>query len=97
MGYMTHKEIMQKAKSKYDLLMNSGKWGSKSPNQEKTLALEAQLKEQELKLFSQQNQRKQGANANEHARNNYKTRKDNTNKCLQKKDKEWKKMLPKDN
>ena len=31
----THEDIMKKAKAKYDLLVNSGKWGDKSPDQEK--------------------------------------------------------------
>ncbi len=41
----THEDIMKKAKAKYDLLVNSGKWGAKSPDQEKIIALEAQLKD----------------------------------------------------
>ncbi len=31
----THEDIIKKAKAKYDLLVNSGKWGDKSPDQEK--------------------------------------------------------------
>ena len=63
--------------------MNSGKWGAKSPNQEKIVTLEAQLKELKyLKLSAQlanklnqnqcqgPNQRKDGANAGENQRNN---------------------------
>ena len=47
----THEDIMKKAKDKYDLLVNSGKWGAKSPDQEKIIALEAQLNDlQNLKL-----------------------------------------------
>ncbi len=47
----THEDIMKKAKAKYDMLVNSGKWGVKSPDQEKIIALEAQLKDlQNLKL-----------------------------------------------
>ena len=89
----THKDIMQKAKAKYNLLMNSGKWGTKSPDQEKTVALKAQLKElKDLKLSAQlanklnqnrcqgPNQRKEGANTGENQRNNHKNRKDNINK-----------------
>ena len=106
----THKDIMQKAKAKFDLLLKSAKWGTKSPDQEKIVALEAQLKElQDLKLSTQlanklnqnqhqgQNQRKEGANTDENLRNNHKNCKDNTNKHLQMKDEEWKKTPPKDN
>ena len=58
----THEDIMKKAKAKYDLLVNSGKWGAKSPDQEKIIALEAQLKDlQNLKLSQQLiNKLKQG-------------------------------------
>jgi hypothetical protein len=42
---------MKKAKAKYDLLVNSEKWGAKSPDQEKIIALEAKVKElKDLKL-----------------------------------------------
>jgi hypothetical protein len=41
----THKDIMKKANAKYDLLVNSGKWGAKSPDQEKIIALNAHVKE----------------------------------------------------
>ena len=94
---VTHKDIIQKAKAKYDLPMNSGKWSTKSPNQEKILALEAQLKElKHLTLSTQlanklnqnqcqgQIQRKDGANGDENQRNNSKNCKDDTNKRLQK-------------
>jgi hypothetical protein len=58
----THKDIMKKAKAKYDLLVNSGKLGAKSPDQEKIIALEAQVKElKDLKLSAQlMNKLKQG-------------------------------------
>ena len=58
----THEEIMKKAKAKYDLLVNSGKWGAKLPDQEKIIALEAQVKElKDLKLSAQlMNKLKQG-------------------------------------
>ena len=47
----THEDIMKKAKAKYDLLVNSGKWGARSPDQEKIIALEAEVKElKDLKL-----------------------------------------------
>ena len=50
----THEGIMKKAKAKNDLLVNSGKWEAKSPDQEKIIALEAQLKDlQNLKLSAQ--------------------------------------------
>ena len=46
-----HDDIMQKAKAKLDLFMNSGRLVAKSPDQEKIMALEALLKEhKDLKL-----------------------------------------------
>jgi hypothetical protein len=53
---------MKKAKAKYDLLLNSRKWGAKSPDQEKIIALKAQVKElKDLKLSAQLlNKLKQG-------------------------------------
>ena len=50
----TQDNITMKAKATYDLLMNSGKWRAKSSNQEKIIALKAQLKDlQNLKLSVQ--------------------------------------------
>ena len=40
----THKDVMQKASPKFDLLMNSGKWGTKSPNQKKVWPLKLNSK-----------------------------------------------------
>ena len=45
---------MKKAKAKYDLLGNNGKWGAKSSNQQKISMLESQVHElQDLKLSAQ--------------------------------------------
>jgi hypothetical protein len=50
----THEDIMKKAKAKFDLLVNSGKWGAKSPDQEKIILLKAQVIElKDLKLSVQ--------------------------------------------
>ena len=50
----TLEDIMKKAKAKYDLLVNCKKWGAKSPDQEKIIALEAEVKElKDLKLSTQ--------------------------------------------
>ena len=57
----THKDIIKRQKN-YDLLVNSGKWGAKSPDPEKIITLEAQFKElKNLKLSTQPvNKLKQG-------------------------------------
>jgi len=50
----THEDTMKKAKAKFNLLMNSGKWGAKSPDQEKIISLKAQVKDlKDLKLSAQ--------------------------------------------
>jgi hypothetical protein len=109
----THEDIMKKAKAKYDLLVNSGKWGAKSPDQEKIIALEAQVKElKDLKLSAQLiNKLKQGQKGKgqrsqsqtqpkqgqQQASTKQKNSKDRSNKRFQKQDEEWKTTPPKDN
>jgi hypothetical protein len=108
----THEDIMKKAKAKFDLLVNSGKWGAKSPDQEKIIALEAQLKQlKDLKLSAQlikklkqdtkggqtPQQTQDQSKSQGQTPNQRKNRKDRTNKRMQKQDEEWKKIPPKDN
>lgn len=50
----THEDIMKKVMAKYNLLVNSDKWWATSPDQEKMIALEPQIKElNDLKLSVQ--------------------------------------------
>jgi uncharacterized protein (DUF4415 family) len=50
----THEDIWKKANAEFDLLTNSGKWGAKSPDQVKIIALESQVRElKDLKLSAQ--------------------------------------------
>ena len=58
----THEDTMKKSKAKCDFLVNSGKWGAKSPDHEKIIALKAQVKElKDLTLSAQlMNKLKQG-------------------------------------
>ena len=101
----THEDIMKKAKAKYDLLVNSRKWGAKFPDQEKIIALEAKVKElKDLKLSAQllcklkeddQDQKEEENDGqNETREHSQKTR---SNKQLQRQDEEWKKVPPKEN
>ncbi len=47
---------MKKAKVKYNLLVNSGKWGARSPEQEEVIALEAEAQTQGPQAFCQTHQ-----------------------------------------
>jgi hypothetical protein len=94
----THEDIMKKAKAKYDLLVNSGKWGAKSPDQEKIIALEAKVKElKDLKLSAElirkleedENETREGDNEDDQDE-------DSSNKRFQNQDDEWMKIPPKD-
>lgn len=56
MQHATHEDIVKKAKAKYDLLVNSSILVVKSPDQEKIIALKAQLKDLKLCTPHQQAQ-----------------------------------------
>ena len=98
----THEDIMKKAKAKFDLLVNSGKWGVKSPDQEKITSLEAQVCElKDLKLSAQLihklkedgEEQREGDNTGQDEENN---QEDRSNMHYQNQDKEEMKTPPKD-
>ena len=101
---------MKKAKQRYNLLKQTNQWGAKSPEQERIVALEAQLKNLKLadnlvKKLNKDNKQQQGrqdANVNANNRANEqvkktKNKKDRSLEKAQKQDEEWKKQPPKDN
>eukprot|EP00804_Cyclotella_cryptica_P030718 CCRYP_009136-RA/>CCRYP_009136-RA protein AED:0.27 eAED:0.27 QI:0/-1/0/1/-1/1/1/0/399 len=95
----THKDIMKKAKAKFDLLVNSGKWGAKSPDQEKIIALEAEGKElKDLKLSAELicKLEEDGDEMRERENENNQD-KNNGNKQFQSQDNKWMTIPPKDN
>lgn len=49
----THKDIMKKIKTKNELLVNNRNCRAKSLDQEKIIALEAQINQKNLKLSAQ--------------------------------------------
>ena len=98
---VTHEDITKKAKEKFDLLMNSGKWGTKSRDQEQIIALEAQMHElKDLKLSAQLirklkkdgKEQREGDSTGQDEENN---QADGSNKHFQNQDTERMKMPPK--
>jgi len=96
----THDDIMKKAKAKFDLLVKSGKWGAKSPDQEKIIAFEAQVKElKDLKLSAQlirkleedENEKRKSEGENEDHQSH-----DSPNKQFQNQDDKWMKIPQRD-
>ena len=94
---MTHEVLMAFAKAHFDYLKLSGQWGAKSPDDEKIVAMAAEINNlrgqlklnPKLSATENDNERKDddGENKND---------KKMKNKKYQKKDDEWKKVPPKD-
>ena len=95
------KDIMKKAKEKYDLLKMDThyKWGTPSLAEQKVIALQAQLADLKLEnlqiLKKLKGKLKDGDKKEEAKDGKKKNKKDNLNKKKQKKDEAWKKVPPK--
>jgi hypothetical protein len=102
---VTHKALMATAKCKFDFLKLKGKWGAKSPDDEKILAMVAEisaLKGQlklDLKLSAiAEEGKKKGNNGDKGEKGKkWKNKKNTSNKKDQKRDETWKRVPPKDN
>ena len=93
---ITHEALMSMAKRKFDFLKTKGKWGAKSPDDEKIVAMAAEIKalKGQLKLDP-----KLSAIAGEQKNEDKPKKKNNkntANKKDQKKDEAWKKVPPKE-
>ncbi len=96
---------MATAKCKFDFLKLKGKWGAKSPDDEKILAMVAEisaLKGQlklDLKLSAiAEEGKKKGNNGDKGEKGKkWKNKKNTSNKKDQKRDETWKRVPPKDN
>ncbi len=89
------------AKSKFDYLANKKKWGTHSPDDDKIVAMAAEIKnlKGQLKLNPQLAQLAGGGDdkgGGGKKKGKAKNKKDTSNKKNQKKDKAWKKVPPKD-
>jgi hypothetical protein len=94
---LTHQAMMSMAKCKFDFLKTKGKWGAKSPDDEKIVAMATKINslKGQLKLDP-----KLSAIAGEGKKGDIKSlkkknKKNMSNKKEQKKDEAWKKELPK--
>ncbi len=94
---LTHEAMMSMAKRKFDFLKTKGKWGAKSPDDEKIVAMAAEinsLKGQlklDLKLSTIAGEGKKDDSKSLKKKN----KKNTSNKKEQKKDEAWKKEPPK--
>jgi hypothetical protein len=103
---LMHKELIMLATNKFNLLKQEGTWGGKSPDEDKIVAMQAELtalggqfqlalnlkRAAGAKDDSKAGGKKQGGGDNRKQKN----KKNNTNKKKQKRDENWKKMPPKE-
>jgi len=95
---LAHKAMMSMAKCKFDVLKTKGKWGAKSPDDEKIVAVAAEIKSLkgqlkiDLKLSAIAGKGDKGDNKKNSKKKN---KKKMENKREQKKDEAWKKEPPK--
>jgi len=97
---LTHEVLMAFAKAHFDYLKNTGQWGAKSPDDEKIVAMAAEINalKGQLKLDPKlsaiaKDKKKDDKGENKGKKKN---NKDTSNKKYQKKDEAWKKVPPKD-
>jgi hypothetical protein len=88
---LTHETLMTSAMRKYDWLRQKGQWGAKSPDDEKIVAMDAQINALKGHL-------KANKNLKDALNNDMKTRnkKNRGNRNRQKEDEVWKRIPPKD-
>jgi hypothetical protein len=98
---LTHEELIMLGTNMFNLLKQEGPWGAKSPNEDKIVAMQAELtalkgqfqlapnlkKSAGAKDDNKEGGKKQGGGDNKKKKN----KKNNTNKKEQKKDDNWKK------
>jgi hypothetical protein len=97
---LTHEALRKMAKSKFDWLVNKKKWGARSPDDDKIVAMAAEIHalKGQLKLapkladLANDKGKGDGKKGGQKKRN----KKDTSNKRNQKKDEAWKKVPPKD-
>jgi hypothetical protein len=95
----THKNLMAQATAKFTYLTTRKIWGSKSPNEERLIAMIADLKGKlKLALALADKRKKDGHKKDVKGSlvNKVKNKKNMANKAHQKKEEAWKKLPPKD-
>ncbi len=102
---LTHEALMALAKAKMDYLKLKGKWGAKSPDNEKILAMAAEitaLKGQlklnpKLSAIAEEGTKKGNKGDKGEKGKKWKNKKNTSNKKDQKRDETWKQVPPKEN
>jgi hypothetical protein len=93
---LTHEAMMSMAKRKFDFLKTKGKWGAKSPNDEKIVAMAAEINSLKGKLkLDPKLSAIAGEGKKDDGSKKKKNKKNTSNKKEQKKDEAWKKEPPK--
>ena len=97
---ITHEALRKMAKSKFDWLVNKKKWGARSPDDDKIIAMAAEINalKGQLKLSPKLAEVTNGKDKGDGKKGDKKkkNKKDTKNKKDQKKDEAWKKVPPKD-
>jgi len=97
---LTHDVLRKMAKSKFDWLVNKKKWGARSPDDDKIVAMAAEIQRLKghLKLDPKLSQIAGGGKEGKDGgkKRATKNKKDTSNKRKQKEDEAWKKVPPKD-
>ncbi len=102
---ITHEALMASAKAKMDYLKLKSKWGAKSPNNEKIMAMAAeitalkgQLKlDPKLSAIAEEGKKKGNKGDKDEKGKKWKNKKNTSNKKDQKRDETWKQVPPKEN
>ncbi len=94
---LTHEVLLKMTKTKYDWLVSKKKWGAKSPDDKKIVAMAAEIKSLKGQLKLNPKLAEIADKKEEDKKSGKKTRnkKDTSNKREQKKDEAWKKVPPK--
>jgi hypothetical protein len=90
---LTHKAMMSMAKRKFNFIKTKGKWGAKSPDDEKIVAMAAEIKSLKGQLKLDPNLKAIAGKGDKGSTK--RNKKNTTNKWEQKKDEVWKKEPPK--
>jgi hypothetical protein len=101
---ITHEALMATAKRKFYFLKLKGKWGAKSPNNEKIMAMAAKIStlKGQLKLnpkpstIAEEGKKKGNKGDKGEKGKKWKNKKNTSNKKDQKRDETWKRVPPKD-
>ena len=98
---ISHESLRKMAKSKFDWLVNKKKWGARSPDDDKIVAMAAEINKLkgQLKLDPKLAQIAGGNNNDKDGgkkKGKAKNKKDTSNKKKQKEDEAWKKVPPKE-